>query len=124
MKWVKHHTDSSSRLEFSALLQAQGPKGYGIFWICLEQIGRQFTGDPGKEEKGINGNLLGGIDNYAQCTEEEITQVIKKCVEFGIFECKKRDGIDYYYCPMIQEMADEYTNWKQKRKPMGYSGDR
>lgn len=114
MKWVKHYCDLSSRLEFSALLQSQGPKGYGIFWICLEQIGRQFTGDPDKDENWLNGNLFGAIARFACCTEEEVAAVFQKSVDLGILKLKKLGRIDYYYCPMMQEMADEYTNWKRK----------
>ena len=118
MKWFKHSSDLATRMEFISLLLALGAEGYGIFCICLEQIAKQYSGDPGKEEREscLNANLGDAIALFARCDPKKVIAVMDKCVELGIFRNKTLDGIRHYYCPMMQEITDEYTSAKQKGK--------
>ena len=116
MKWFEHHTDSHNNVKFLPVLEKYGTEGYGLYWLCLELVGREGHDFCIKKDK----SWLLYLKKVSGLEENKIKEILECLTENNLID-KKALNRGELYTPKLQERLDQYT--KRVRSRYGQSTD-
>ena len=105
MKWFKHHTDAHNNLKFQKIFKDFGSEGYGLFWICVELVGREGNNFRVSAEK----EWFSYLEKNSGIERKKIKTILQAFADTNLVD-KKALNKGELYLPKLQERVDEYTD--------------
>ena len=144
MKWFHHDCSAKYDTKLQVLGHEYGPEGIGIYWMLLEEIGRQsdtfhikVTGvspqaDQAYAKALAEGNAIAGLIQSSDdrviprislkalakvlfTTEELVGRIIGRSVEEGLFDEARWQTYGLLFSPAFEDGADNYTRRRRRR---------
>jgi hypothetical protein len=88
MRWFKHQTASHTDARLKRLILRQGMAGYGLYWYCLELIGKDVS------ESNLTFEIEEDSELLAHATgmpREQVEAALRTMIDLGLFEsCEGR----------------------------------
>ena len=109
MKWFKHHTGAHNNLKFQKVFKDFGSEGYGLFWICVELVGREGNNFRISAEK----EWISYLEKNSGIEEKKVKSILVEFGEVNLID-KKALNKGELYLPKLQERVDEYTDKVQR----------
>ena len=79
-RYFDHDIDTLNDSKIGSLLMDMGMEGYGLFWVCVEQMHKDKCGIRAGEERALR-----FIAHKAFSTAERVSEFLDKAVECGLF---------------------------------------
>ena len=105
MKWFKHHTDAHNNLKFQKIFNEFGSEGYGLFWVCVELVGREGENFRISTKK----DWISYLVKNSTIPQDKLKKILTAFGEIGLVD-KKALNKGELYLPKLQERVDEYTD--------------
>jgi hypothetical protein len=83
MRWIKHQTLAHTDAKLKKLIVRQGMAAYGLYWYCLELIGKNVCESRLTFEIEEDAELLAHATGM---TREQVEGAMRTMVELGLFE--------------------------------------
>lgn len=139
MKWFHHECAARHDPKLQVLGSAHGAEGIGIYWGLLEEIGQhsdtfhlKVTGISEESDKKFSELIQEGKNNQRKIlnvpklpikilaknlytSSKKLGDVIKLCVEVGLFDADKWLNYNLLYSPSFEHRADDYTRRVQRQ---------
>lgn len=139
MKWFHHECAARHDPKLQVLGSAHGAEGIGIYWGLLEEIGQhsdtfhlKVTGISEESDKKFSELIQEGKNNQRKIlnvpklpikilaknfftSSKKLGDVIKLCVEVGLFDNDKWLNYNLLYSPSFEHRADDYTRRVQRQ---------
>lgn len=79
-RYFDHDIDTINDSKIGNLLMDMGMEGYGLFWVCVEQMHKDKCGIKAADERSIR-----FIAHKSFSTVEKVEEFLDKAVSYGLF---------------------------------------
>lgn len=94
--WFKHDYNARNDEKILELRSVCGVEAYGIYWMIIESMAETGCG-------GVKSTLIGGLSLGYGVAKDRLLEVIKYCLEIGLFY--EEDGI-YFSKRMVKHKQE------------------